>query len=405
MPETETEKSIKNFYKIFKELDIRLSIDTTIEQDSNSIAKYLSATMNDSLFKELGSKDKDRSYRLDLSENIGSFCKKLFEEKLEKDTIKGIYKRLIENLKEALEMENQAREISGKRQMAELREFVKDFHVYFEGTKMVIPMSNIEMKSTKTSALLKLENVELIIKPKQIPSLFARGRKIGAGVSSAFHPHVNHNGAVCQGDAIIPIELAFIRRDFISIVDLMESVLNTYNPSSAYHSLESLSNLRMCSLCEDYLPDLQLHICKLCRTEVCNTCSLEIDLDSTGRSQYVCQLCEGHLKKCVGCSENTLNKGCSACGEIYCSNCLVEDSFYNEKICHSCNETSYKKILQEIKEFEEKRDKEIKEFKKAISEQKNKEAENDEEEEEQARTRDINKFLETYSDDIREIRE
>ena len=141
------------------------------------------------------------------------------------------------------------------------------------------------------------------------------------------HPHVQSDH-LCEGDAQPAIRLALQQGRLLDFFQLVENVLGTYNPSSAYvttgewegtscghcgHTADP-DDCRECGSCEAFICDSCVRRCSDCEDCFCGNC----DEPCNGCLESVCKSC---IQTCVECDEQ------------HCSNCLSE----NER-CTSCEE-------------------------------------------------------------------
>ncbi|HBG27915.1 MAG: hypothetical protein A2Y10_16470 [Planctomycetes bacterium GWF2_41_51] len=143
--------------------------------------------------------------------------------------------------------------------------------------------------------------------------------------SEVTHPHVSGE-RLCEGDGHVAIRAALEQGRFNDFFMLIISILRTYNPDSAYISLEDWEG-RGCYDCGDTISQDECYYCEKCDREFCPQCSTYCRVCETtvclGCSSE-CQEC--HEPVCVDCM-NT----CVDCEEKYCKNCLNE-----EGLCKNC---------------------------------------------------------------------
>ena len=143
---------------------------------------------------------------------------------------------------------------------------------------------------------------------------------------SVTHPHVSDEH-LCAGDANAAIHSAIANGRICDFFMLVRSVLETYNPSSPYVSLDDWEGITCyecgytasedssfcCESCDNTYCDECMSYCRSCDTSLCQACL---------RS---CQFCEEPC--CEGCMQS-----CSECEEPLCSSC-IEDN-----LCPTCHE-------------------------------------------------------------------
>jgi hypothetical protein len=105
-------------------------------------------------------------------------------------------------------------------------------------------------------------------------------------------------------------------------------VLRTYNPSSAFQSLESWHGTP-CTACGDVVDEDDRCDCDRCGTGLCGGC-----VQSCARcDQTICSDCS---TACEACSDRTCDRcltPCALCGNSCCEDCLSEGR------CADCLET------------------------------------------------------------------
>ena len=143
---------------------------------------------------------------------------------------------------------------------------------------------------------------------------------------SVTHPHVSEE-YLCAGDANAALAQALANGRICDAFLLVKSVLETYNPSSPYVSLDDWhgiscydcgyitgeENSFYCEACDQSFCDECFSYCRSCRTSLCQGCLSE------------CPVCEEQV--CEGCMSS-----CSECNETMCVLCLEDGT------CSSCKE-------------------------------------------------------------------
>ena len=141
------------------------------------------------------------------------------------------------------------------------------------------------------------------------------------------HPHVEAN-RLCEGDAQPTIKLALRQGRLLDFFQIVEQVLQTYNPSSAYVRITDWEG-SSCEHCGSLVSDDDLCHCSDCATDACNECVYSC----TDCYAPVCGKCE---RTCDGCFESCCDNCasvCSTCDQSYCKRC-----FNPNKRCESCEE-------------------------------------------------------------------
>ncbi|MEZ6093457.1 MAG: hypothetical protein R3C03_04345 [Pirellulaceae bacterium] len=144
---------------------------------------------------------------------------------------------------------------------------------------------------------------------------------------SVTHPHVQDD-RLCEGEAQPAIKLALQHGRLLDFFQLVEHVLGTYNPSSAYVTIRDWEGMT-CGHCGHSADSDECRECAGCEAVICDECV------------YRCNDCEDSFcgncdEPCSGCLESVCKsciRTCDECDERNCSDCLSE----NER-CTTCEE-------------------------------------------------------------------
>ena len=148
-----------------------------------------------------------------------------------------------------------------------------------------------------------------------------------ASSSETTHPHVQSR-ELCEGDGHIPIRQALRQGRLLDFFTLVRQILETYNPSSAYVSLDDWQGID-CHDCGCVINDDDRVSCDRCETDMCNDCSV----GCASCDQYCCSDCVG---ACAHCDDHFCHAclgTCSKCDESFCEECLTDER------CQSCCES------------------------------------------------------------------
>jgi hypothetical protein len=136
-----------------------------------------------------------------------------------------------------------------------------------------------------------------------------------AGNESITHPHVQDNH-LCEGEGKVPIQRALATGRLADFFQIVNQILNTYNPGSAYASLGSWSGSR-CTECGLTVSADDLQCCDQCDSSSCDECI------------SFCERCE--IRICSSCSQS-----CAHCGRCACNGCLEACEDCEDNFCQSC---------------------------------------------------------------------
>jgi len=138
------------------------------------------------------------------------------------------------------------------------------------------------------------------------------------------HPHVKDE-LVCLGDAALPLQRALASGRICDAFLLVRSVLETYNPDSAYVRLDRWHG-RGCNECDRIINDDDSYMCESCQEDHCDECTLACPRCNDG----VCCTC---AQRCTACNEDHCPRcvtPCTQCGQRYCDSCLENG------VCEGC---------------------------------------------------------------------
>lgn len=153
------------------------------------------------------------------------------------------------------------------------------------------------------------------------------------GEDDVHHPHVQGD-TLCEGEGKFPIYQALADGRLGDFFLLVHQILQTYNPGSAYVSLDHWGNTS-CTDCGDSMSREESRLCSVCEHQICDSCC---------RS---CAACDDSL--CSSCA-NT----CSTCGDSFCSDCLSTCDTCGECCCRSClSDQTCSNCLEESMENED----------------------------------------------------
>lgn len=143
--------------------------------------------------------------------------------------------------------------------------------------------------------------------------------------SSIPHPHVKDR-RLCEGEGQATIRKALDQRRFYDFFLLVQQVLKTYNPTSAYAKLSRWNGGFECPDCGTYTTDEDASSCERCQAEVCVECTsscTNCGVACCSDCYSSCHAC--HRTVCSNCRET-----CCGCFEPFCPSCV------RSGLCHTC---------------------------------------------------------------------
>jgi hypothetical protein len=129
------------------------------------------------------------------------------------------------------------------------------------------------------------------------------------------HPHVK-DGELCAGDAKVALKAAIAQGRLADAFLLIQSVLQNYNPHSAYVKLEQWHGI-LCTDCSRSVDPEDSFSCSRCGNTLCDHCYSS------------CSTCSSTL--CPGCTQ-----GCAVCHTDCCEACIDVSEGNNNPLCRNC---------------------------------------------------------------------
>lgn len=145
------------------------------------------------------------------------------------------------------------------------------------------------------------------------------------------HPHVRDN-LLCTGQAKMPLDRALHSGRLFDAFLIVRQVLQTYNPESAYITLDDWSSFR-CYACGDSVPEDDHFHCETCDADLCGGCLRP------------CHRCGA--SSCSSCAAT-----CSECDETVCTRCRPLVNGRRLKVCHTCHEEEESNDAEEANDAE-----------------------------------------------------
>ena len=141
------------------------------------------------------------------------------------------------------------------------------------------------------------------------------------------HPHVQ-NEKLCEGEGATIIRRALSEGRLFDFFTVVDRILKTYNPDSAYTSLEDWDTGITCHDCGDRTASDDVCSCARCEVDLCEQCTISCN-DCSDR------FCSDCIESCDDCDCevcSSCRELCTACDSHFCSSCLTDG------MCHDCTE-------------------------------------------------------------------
>lgn len=157
-----------------------------------------------------------------------------------------------------------------------------------------------------------------------------------------YHPHVDNDGYLCQGDGEDATNDALYQGRLEDYFRIIETILRTYG--SPYEDLSGWYKPNhegefWCEKCEEWRDDDNRICCEGCSSQYCDSCA-------NGNccamcEEWRCKNCYTTCKDCdaticfgSGCHDGFEN--CNDCNKIVCSSCLIGCTSCENQFCQSC---------------------------------------------------------------------
>lgn len=136
-----------------------------------------------------------------------------------------------------------------------------------------------------------------------------------AGSDDVVHPHIQDQ-RLCEGDGHLAIQIALEQGRLLDFFVMVRQILETYNDSSPYVSLEKWygANCQDCGYC-------------VCREDSCRCDHCEVDL---------CHDCSRSCEDCCRTCCNNCSQSCDGCGKNYCARCINHCIYCANVFCKEC---------------------------------------------------------------------
>lgn len=151
------------------------------------------------------------------------------------------------------------------------------------------------------------------------------------GDDDVHHPHVQEE-TLCEGEGKIPINQALADGRLGDFFLLVQQILQTYNPGSAYVPLDRWWN-SSCADCDDSMSHDESRPCSICEHQICEYCRR----NCTACGDHLCSSCADTCETCDDTFCRDCLANCESCGECCCQPCL------SDQTCSSCLEESMEK--------------------------------------------------------------
>jgi hypothetical protein len=144
------------------------------------------------------------------------------------------------------------------------------------------------------------------------------------------HPHVRDE-VHCEGDGQISIDKALRAGRLLDFFQIVNRILNSYNPGSAYVALSDWDGVA-CGDCRQSVDPDDVTECERCGSSLCQTCPCRC----TKCDVFCCNECSTNCRGCCEAVCYRCTAECADCSRFFCTECL-EDS----GLCQACEEKQH----------------------------------------------------------------
>jgi hypothetical protein len=145
--------------------------------------------------------------------------------------------------------------------------------------------------------------------------------------SDVTHPHVQSRH-LCEGEGTSAIRAAARSGRLLDFFLIIRNLLETYNSSSPFVSLDDWESSR-CSECDYTMLRDDECSCEQCDTQICSECVRSC----TDCARSLCGSCSQDCSRCHSDLCRSCARECRDCSESFCSSCLND-----EERCAVCHE-------------------------------------------------------------------
>lgn len=147
-----------------------------------------------------------------------------------------------------------------------------------------------------------------------------------AGSDDVVHPHIQDQ-RLCEGDGHLAIQFALEQGRLLDFFVMVRQILETYNDSSPYVSLEKWYGAN-CQDCGDCVCGEDSCRCDHCEVDLCHDCSRCCE----DCCRTCCNSCSQSCDGCGKCCCTRCVNHCCDCDQIFCKECLIDE------MCKDCLE-------------------------------------------------------------------
>ncbi len=196
--------------------------------------------------------------------------------------------------------------------------------INFERGQLLIATDPIELDGVALGPFMICLDWEMLGEEHPLFEVMALGPNTASSNSSVTHPHIVDD-RLCEGEATSMLRAASLGGRLHDFVLIVRQVLQTYNESSAYVSLDRWYGIP-CGECGTYVDPEERCICGRCDEEMCDECARNCgDCGDT-----LCHRCCDECTACEDYSCFSCLKPCDDCHQSCCSQCLTEG------VCDAC---------------------------------------------------------------------
>lgn len=241
----------------------------------------------------------------------------------------GRLQEQLQSLTRALTNENHP-ELPSQRflyeELVAVREEFEDFEFDLRKNTLSITTDDIQLEGIELGRFRIQLDVPELSRGAHCYRVIALSPNRAASRDDATHPHVvDHE--LCEGDGALPLQMALRSGRLCDFFVIVDRILQTYNSSSAYVSLNSWEDDATCECCGDRVPEYSRYYCDACEHDTCEECA-------TSCSHCGSSACDSCIERCPDCDKRSCAAcltSCRVCQQRCCPDCQTDS------LCEDCD--------------------------------------------------------------------
>jgi hypothetical protein len=211
-------------------------------------------------------------------------------------------------------------------ELVAVREEFEDFEFDLRKNTLSVTTDDIQLEGIELGRFRIQLDVPELSRGAHCYRVIALSPNRAASRDDATHPHVvDHE--LCEGDGALPLRMALRSGRLCDFFVIVDRILQTYNSSSAYVSLNSWEDDATCECCGDRVPEYARYYCDACEQDTCEECA-------TSCSHCGSSACDSCIERCPDCDKRSCAAcltSCRVCQQRCCPDCQTDS------LCEDCD--------------------------------------------------------------------